>query len=308
MPNWAWAGYLAAARSSLRARWTASYPAPLGNGTAKPTRLVCGMLPRACTLDARCSRKMASEFPPWMSPGRAKNLTLLSRRCKQLATLISPLTLAWPGQVSGIHTPSHPSCRAYGGDIIDRSTMLTAEGVLNGDEAIAFGEWWQSLSLNAISLPAPRRTAPIVIPALSTASMLCSGTATGRLCPALDAFGDDMLFLPAPDFGQWPGHWRRFLAIWHLGRQRTSQTGANAFIEFAIQPEYSAAFSDVLGLAPTTLEAAGLTENYAPGGPLEVFFGTQSSASADSPADAGLLISCADPSRRPWLTSLTEAM
>ena len=38
-----------------------------------------------------------------------------------------------------------PLMQSFGGDIVDRSTYLTAEGKLNGPEAIAFGEWWQSL-------------------------------------------------------------------------------------------------------------------------------------------------------------------
>ena len=38
-----------------------------------------------------------------------------------------------------------PFLQSFGGDIVDRSTYQTAEGVLNGDAAIEFGEWWQSL-------------------------------------------------------------------------------------------------------------------------------------------------------------------
>ena len=38
-----------------------------------------------------------------------------------------------------------PFLQSFGGDIVDRETYQTAEGVLNGDAAIAFGEWWQGL-------------------------------------------------------------------------------------------------------------------------------------------------------------------
>ncbi|MFN2103415.1 MAG: sugar ABC transporter substrate-binding protein, partial [Candidatus Promineifilaceae bacterium] len=76
----------------------------------------------------------------------------------------------------------------------------------------------------------------------------------------------------APDFGSCPkiGSGSRQIGI---SADSEHPEGANAFIEYALQPKYSAAFSDVLGLAPTTAEAAAMTENYAPGGPLEVFFG-----------------------------------
>ena len=89
--------------------------------------------------------------------------------------------------------------------------------------------------------------------------------------PALDAYGDDMLFLPAPDFGN--GN-RIGAASWQFGVAASSenQEGANDFIEFAIQDQYLAAFSDGIGLIPSTPSAAAMTENYAPGGPMEIFF------------------------------------
>src|SRR5690606_12913397 len=88
---------------------------------------------------------------------------------------------------------------------------------------------------------------------------------------ALEAFGDDMLFLPAPDFGNGS---RIGAGSWQFGVSANSEhkDGANAFIAFAIQDEYLAAFSNGIGLVPATRSAAALTENYAPGGPLEVFF------------------------------------
>ena len=38
-----------------------------------------------------------------------------------------------------------PFLQSFGGDIVDRSTYKTAEGALNGEDAVAFGNWWQSL-------------------------------------------------------------------------------------------------------------------------------------------------------------------
>ena len=38
-----------------------------------------------------------------------------------------------------------PFLQSFGGDIVDRSTYKTAEGALNGEAALAFGEWWQGL-------------------------------------------------------------------------------------------------------------------------------------------------------------------
>jgi multiple sugar transport system substrate-binding protein len=164
-----------------------------------------------------------------------------------------------------------PFLQSFGGDIIDRSTMLTAEGVLNGDEAIAFGEWWQSIFERGLA-PGTSQDAADRDNGFLDGKYALQWNGNWAAVPALDAFGDDMIFLPSPDFGHGP---KIGAGSWQFGISSDSEypEGANAFIEFAIQPKYSAMFSDVLGLAPTTLEAAGMTENYAPGGPLEVFFG-----------------------------------
>lgn len=88
---------------------------------------------------------------------------------------------------------------------------------------------------------------------------------------ALEKYGDDLLFLPAPDFGNGP---KIGAGSWQFGVSATSKhpQGASAFIEFAIQDKYLAQFSDAIGLIPATSSAAQMTENYKQGGPLEVFF------------------------------------
>lgn len=88
---------------------------------------------------------------------------------------------------------------------------------------------------------------------------------------ALEKYGDDLLFLPAPDFGKGP---KIGAASWQFGVSATSEhpEGASAFIEFAIQDKYLAQFSDAIGLVPATSTAAEMTKNYKQGGPLSVFF------------------------------------
>ena len=80
-----------------------------------------------------------------------------------------------------------------------------------------------------------------------------------------------MLFLPAPDFGHGP---KIGAASWQFGIAADSdkKDGATAFIEFAIQDQYLAAFSNGIGLIPATSASTAMTANYAAGGPLEIFF------------------------------------
>jgi multiple sugar transport system substrate-binding protein len=156
-----------------------------------------------------------------------------------------------------------PMLQSFGGDLIDRDTYLTAEGALNGPEAIAFGEWFQSVFDRGLAskTPTPGRQDFV----LENAALSWNGnwSAPG----ALEAFGDDVLFLPPPDFGTGP---RIGGASWQWGISANCEhvDGARAYIEHSLDPEYIAEFSRLTGLIPATEAASELTEAYAPDGPL----------------------------------------
>ncbi len=181
-----------------------------------------------------------------------------------------------------------PFLWSYGGSMIDRDTYLTAEGALNGDEAVAFGEWWQSLFDRELAPgtsqdPADRETGFI------EGRYALQWNGNWSAVPAVEAFGDDMLFLPAPDFGNGP---TIGAASWQFGIAADTENpeGANAFIEFAIQDEYLAAFSDAIGLIPATASAAELTQNYSEGGPLEIFFDLSNEQGMIRPPTPGYVV------------------
>lgn len=163
-----------------------------------------------------------------------------------------------------------PFLQSFGGGLIDRDTYLTAEGVLNGEEAIAFGEWWQSLFEREL-VPGTSQDAADRETGFLEGRYALQWNGNWNALTALETYGDDMLFLPAPDFGNGPiiG-----AASWQFGISADTEhpEGANAFIEFAIQDKYLAEFSDGIGLIPATSTAAEMTENYSEGGPLAVFF------------------------------------
>ena len=146
-----------------------------------------------------------------------------------------------------------PFLQSFGGDIIDRDTFLTSEGVLNGPEAIAFGEWWQSLFERGL-VPGTSQDAADRQTGFIDGRYALQWNGNWNALAALDAFGDDLLFLPAPDFGAGS---TIGAASWQFGISADSehQEGANAFIDFAVQDEYLAAFSDGIGLIPSTPSA-----------------------------------------------------
>ncbi|MEZ5769249.1 MAG: hypothetical protein R3D80_17415 [Paracoccaceae bacterium] len=97
------------------------------------------------------------------------------------------------------------------------------------------------------------------------------------------------MFLPAPDLGNGP---KIGAASWHSASRRRPniRDGAAAFIKFAAQDKYLAAFSDGIGLIPATASAAALTTNYAEGGKLAVFFGLSEAQALLRPVTPGYVV------------------
>jgi multiple sugar transport system substrate-binding protein len=163
-----------------------------------------------------------------------------------------------------------PFLWSSGGSLVNRETYQTAEGALNGDAAIEWGEWWQSLFERDL-VPGTSQSLADHQNGFADGKYALNWTGNWLALSSLEKFGDDLLFLPAPDFGEGS---KIGAASWQFGVSATSehQDGANAFIEFALQDEYFAAFSDGIGLIPPTREAAAMSKYYAPGAPMEVFY------------------------------------
>ena len=100
---------------------------------------------------------------------------------------------------------------------------------------------------------------------------------------------DDVVFLPAPDFG----HGNIIgAASWQYAISATcpNPEGANAFIEFALDDKYLAAFSEGMGLIPSTPTAAEMTEMYAEGGPLATFYDLSAKQAMVRPVTPGYVV------------------
>ncbi|GAB4517240.1 MAG: extracellular solute-binding protein [Anaerolineae bacterium] len=269
MPNWAWSGYIQPLSLS-EGTLDGFLPGAVGmwDGEVYSVGLwdaAIAMFARRSVLEANDIRIPTLEEPWTFEEFDAALETLQATGEFEYAL---DLGLAWTGE--WYPYAFSPLMQSFGGDIIDRETYLTAEGVLNGEEAVAFGEWWQSLFERGLT-PGTSQDGADRDTGFIDGKYALQWNGNWAALAALEAFGDDLLFLPAPDFGNGP---KIGAASWQFAVSATTEyaEGANAFIEFALQPEYLAAFSDGIGLVPSTLEAAALTENYAEGGPLEVFF------------------------------------
>ena len=285
MPNWAWAGYMQPLPID-EALIADFLPGTKGywNGELYSIGLwdaAVSLVTRQSTLDT-----LGLRTPTVDNPWTGEEFMAALDAAKANGSWEYPLDLgmAWTGE--WFPYAFSPFLQSFGGDIVDRSTYQTAEGALNGDAAMAFGEWWQGLFTNgyaqATQDPADRDGG------FAAGKYAFSWNGNWAALGALAAF-DDTVFLPAPDFGN--GNIIG-AASWQFGVSATSEhpEGAAAFIEFALDDRYLAAFSNGIGLIPATPGAAAMTENYREGGPLNVFFALSNEQALVRPVTPGYVV------------------
>ena len=284
MPGWAWAGYMQplGVDESFVDGWL---PGPVGrwNGEIYSVGFwdaAVAMTTRRSTLE-KYDIRVPTLDAPWTGEEFMEALTKI-RDSGDFEFAFDP-GMAWTGE--WYPYAFSPFLQSFGGDIVDRSTYQSAEGALNGDEAIAFGEWWQSLFTEGFA-PGTSQDGAARETGLLNGNYAIQWNGNWAALPAVEAFGDDVLFLPAPDFGNGP---KIGAASWQFGISATSENpdGARAFIEFAMQDKYFAQFSDGTGLIPSTASAAAATQNYKAGGPMEVFYSLSEAQAVLRPVTPG---------------------
>ncbi len=287
MPNWAWSGYL----QPLPIDETIIenfLPGTKGEWDGKLYSI--GLWDAAVAMVTRQSylEEHGISIPTLEEPWTLEEFDAALVTLKDSGDFQYPLDLgmAWTGE--WYPYAFSPFLQSFGGDIIDRETYATAEGALNGDAAVEFGEWWQSLFERDLAPgtsqdPADRDNGFI------DGKYAISWNGNWAAKNILDEYGDDTLFLPAPDFGNGPVIGA---ASWQFGVSASSAhpEGAAAFIEFALQDQYLADFSNGIGLIPPTPSSAEMTENYKEGGAMAVFYDLSEQQAMLRPVTPGYVV------------------
>lgn len=147
-----------------------------------------------------------------------------------------------------------PVVQSFGGDLINRETYQTAEGVLNGPEAVAAMEWLQSLFVDGYTTATPPDDNEFVN---GKAAMAWFGP--WMYTTYKDAFGDDLIVLPMPDFGQGAktgmGAW-----AWGITTKCEYPDAAWSFIEYMLEPDQVLRASNHVGTAPGRLSALAMSD------------------------------------------------
>lgn len=285
MPNWAWSGYMQPLQID-ETKIEGFLPGPKGYWDGKLYSI--GLWDAAVALVTRQSYldELGLRTPTLEQPWTAEEFQGALDAAKNSGKFEYALDLgtAWTGE--WYPYAFSPFLQSFGGDIVDRATYKTAEGALNGEAALAFGNWWQGLFTGgyaqATQDPADRDGG------FAAGKYAFSWNGNWAALNALAAF-DDVVFLPAPDFGNGP---KIGAASWQFGVSAKSAhpDGASAFIEFALQDKYLADFSNGIGLIPATKTAAAMTENYKNGGPMAVFFGLTQAQAMVRPVTPGYVV------------------
>ena len=287
MPNWAWAEYMQPLGID-EGILEGFLPGPIGSWNGEIYSVGLWDAAKAMTTRRSTLEKYGIRVPTLDEPWTGDEFNDALDTIKASGDFEYPLDLgmAWTGE--WYPYAFSPFLQSFGGDIVDRSTYQTAEGVLNGDEAIAFGEWWQGLFENGF-VPGTSQDAADRETGLLEGKYAISWNGNWAAPPVVEKFGDDALFLPAPDFGNGPVIGA---ASWQFGVSATTENpeGARAFIEFALTDRWFSAFSDGTGLIPPTESAAASTKFYAPGAPLEVFYGLSEGQALVRPVTPGYIV------------------
>ena len=159
-----------------------------------------------------------------------------------------------------------PILQSFGGDLIDRSDMQSAEGVLNGPEAVEALTWFQNLFEEGRSTATPPDDNLFI-----DGEAALSYVGHWEYTRYLEALGDDLVLLPVVDYGQGPktgmGSW-----AWAITESCSNPEGAWAVLEFLLQPEQVRILTDANGAVPSRIEAIESDERFAEGGPLRVYY------------------------------------
>lgn len=157
-----------------------------------------------------------------------------------------------------------PVLQSWGADLIDRDGYQEAEGILNGEAAVEAMTWIQSLFENGYTTLTPPDDNEFVNGRAGI------GWFGHWMAPGyLEAFGDDLVVIPMPSFGDEPvtgmGSW-----AWSITSACPNKEGAWSFLEYIFEPDNILRMVDAEGTVPGRTSALAMSDVYGEDGVLQV--------------------------------------
>ncbi|MEW5956432.1 MAG: sugar ABC transporter substrate-binding protein [Chloroflexota bacterium] len=158
-----------------------------------------------------------------------------------------------------------PILQSFGADLIDRTDYQSADGALNGPQAVAALEMIQGWFEQGYVNPTPPDDNDFV-----NGKAALSWVGHWLASPYRDALGDDLLLLPMPDFGHGPktgmGSWN-----WGITRVCRNPEAAWEILKFILEPDQVLIMTNANGAVPARQSALAKSELYGPGGLLHLY-------------------------------------
>lgn len=159
-----------------------------------------------------------------------------------------------------------PFIQSNGGDLIDRTTWK-ADGTMNGPASVEAITEIQTWYKNGWIVPASAGDNQFY--GEKTAAL--SWVGNWMWPPHSEALGEDLVFIPAPNFGpagvKTPnGGWG-----WSVPATTTNTADAKVFLDFVMSAEQVAIYADTTGFAPSRAAAVPLSKKYGGEGPQKLF-------------------------------------
>jgi multiple sugar transport system substrate-binding protein len=159
-----------------------------------------------------------------------------------------------------------PFLQSFGGDLIDRNGYQTADGVLNGDAALKWANWFQGLVKSGYA-PAKSSTDAFADFVNGKSAMVWSGIWNSA---NLSKLGADGIVLPPPDLGTGPKIGGGS-SQWAVSATCDQKAAAMDYIKFSLNKKYLAAMAEKQSVIPATEEAAAMVDGWQPGGAKRFF-------------------------------------
>jgi multiple sugar transport system substrate-binding protein len=158
-----------------------------------------------------------------------------------------------------------PIMQSFGGDLIDRSTYKSAEGVLNGPEAVEGMTYFQEIFKKGYANPDPAGDDAFY--GTKTAALAFVGHWMWN--PHNDGLGDDLVLMPMPKFGKKAvtgmGSWN-----WGLSSSCPNPDAAWKVLEYFVSTDEILRMTNANGAVPARKSAIAKSKLYGEDGPMNL--------------------------------------
>jgi multiple sugar transport system substrate-binding protein len=159
-----------------------------------------------------------------------------------------------------------PIIQSFGGDLIDRSDYQSADGVLNGPEAVAAMEWFQSLFEEGYAITSPAGDDDFYVG--KKAAMAWVGH--WMYGPHTEGLGEDAILIPMPKLGDKAvtgmGSWN-----WGITSTCENPEAAYKFLSYLVEPDEILRMTNANGAVPARKSAIAKSDLFGEGGLLNIF-------------------------------------